>query len=71
MNIIKFDYSQSTEDIFYKIIYPLYAKEFMFGNDYEMFAFHVAANFTLNSEQWEYILEHWDKKEHIKSIIIK
>lgn len=71
MNIIKFDYSESTDDIFYKIIYPLYTKEFMFGNDYEMFAFNVASNFNLNKEQWEYILEHWNKKEQIKYKVIK
>lgn len=65
MTIKKFDYSKSTEDIFYKIIYPLYAREFMFGNNYEQFAFLVEANFILNAQQWEYILEHWDQKESI------
>jgi hypothetical protein len=33
-----FDYSKSKEDIFYKVIYPLYAREFLFGNNYEHFA---------------------------------
>ena len=65
MTIKKFDYSKSREDIFYKIIYPIYAKEFMFGNDYEKFAFLVSANFILNNEQWEYMLEHWEQKERI------
>ena len=65
MNTTKFDYSKSTEDIFYKIIYPIYAKEFLFGNSYEKFTFIVSANFILNSEQWEYILEHWEQKESI------
>lgn len=63
--IKKFDYSKSKEDIFYKIIYPLYPNEFLFGNDYEKFAFIVSANFILNQEQWEYILEHWNEKEKI------
>ncbi len=63
MTIKKFDYSKSTEDIFYKIIYPLYAKDFMYGKDYEHFAFTLSANFILNSQQWEYILEHWEAKE--------
>lgn len=45
MTIKKFDYSKSTEDIFYKKIYPIYAKEFLFGNSYENFALTVAANF--------------------------
>lgn len=29
MTIKIFDYTDSTEDIFYKIIYPVYAKEFL------------------------------------------
>ena len=65
MTIKKFDYSNIQEDIFYKIIYPIYAKEFLFGSDYETFAFTVSANFILNPIQWEYILEHWEAKEHL------
>lgn len=65
MQIKKFDYSKSKEDIFYKVIYPLYAREFLFGNKYESFAFLVEANFILNAEQWDYILEHWEQKESI------
>lgn len=68
MQIKKFDYSKSTEDIFYKIIYPIYAKEFLYGNSYEYFAFLVSANFILNAPQWEYILEHWELKESILKI---
>ena len=65
MTIKKFNYSNSKEDIFYKVIYPLYAKEFLYGNSYENFAFTVSANFILNVTQWEYILEHWEHKESI------
>jgi hypothetical protein len=71
MTIKKFDYSKSTEDIFYKIIYPMYAKEFLFGNSYENFAFLVEANFILNAQQWEHILEHWEQKETILKIETK
>lgn len=71
MTIKKFDYSKSTEDIFYKIIYPMYPKEFLFGSSYENFAFLIEANFILNAPQWEYILEHWDKKESILKIETK
>jgi len=63
--IKKLDYSKSTEDIFYKVIYPIYAREFLFGSKYEDFAFMVSANFILNASQWEYILEHWEQKEII------
>ena len=42
-----------------------YAKEFLYGNSYENFAFTVSANFILNAPQWEYILEHWEQKESI------
>lgn len=68
MKIKKFDYSKSKEDIFYKVVYPIYAREFLFGDNYENFAFIVSANFILNSEQWEYILEHWELKESILTI---
>lgn len=68
MTIKQFDYSKSTEDIFYKIIFPIYAKEFLFGDDYENFAFLVSANFILNAPQWEYILEYWNEKEAILKI---
>ena len=71
MTIKKFDYSKSTEDIFYKVIYPVYAREFLFGNNYEQFAFLVEANFILNAKQWEYILEHWEQKESILIIETK
>jgi hypothetical protein len=63
MTIKKFDYSKSTEDIFYKIIYPMYPLEFMFGKNYDNYAFLISANLILNSQQWEYILEHWENKE--------
>lgn len=65
MTISKFDYSNSKEDIFYKILYPIYAKEFLFGSNYENFASIVSAKFILNAEQWGYILEHWEQKEII------
>ena len=65
MTTKKFDYTKSTEDIFYKIIYPIYVKEFLFGNNYENFALIVSTNFILNAPQWEYILEHWEQKESI------
>lgn len=65
MTIKKFDYSGIKKDIFYEIIYPIYPKEFLFGSNYEAFAFLVFANFILNSQQWEYILEHWEQKEKI------
>jgi hypothetical protein len=71
MTIKKFDYSKSKEDIFYKILYPIYAKEFLYGSNYEDFAFTISANFILNSEQWEYILEHWEQKENILKITTK
>jgi hypothetical protein len=71
MTIKKFDYSKSKEDIFYKILYPIYAKDFLYGNDYEIFAFTISANFILNAEQWEYILEHWEQKESILRIETK
>ena len=71
MTIKKFDYSNSKTDIFYKTIYPIYAKEFLFGSSYENFAFLVSANFILNPEQWSYILDHWNEKEEILKLETK
>jgi len=48
--------------------YPVYAKEFLFWQKYEDFASLVSANFILNSQQWELILEHWEEKERILKI---
>ena len=68
MTIKKFDYSKSREDIFYKIIYPMYAQYFLFSDNYQSFAETVELNFILNPEQWELILEHWEQKESILKI---
>ena len=68
MKIKKFDYSNSKKDIFYEKIYPLYAREFLFSSNYEGFCFLISANFILNAEQWQYILEHWEQKEAILTI---
>ena len=68
MTIKKFDYSASKEDIFYKVIYPIYAKEFLFGDDLQQFIFLVEANFILNDVQWDHIIEHWEQKENILNI---
>lgn len=53
--------------IFYQYIYPLVAKEFLLGNDYEVFAQKVSEIFILNSEQWACILAEWETKEYILS----
>jgi hypothetical protein len=68
MTIKKFDYSQRNEDVFYKEIYPAYAKEFLFGSDYENFAFLLSSNFIFNADQWAMILEHWELKESLLSV---
>ena len=68
MTIKKFDFSGIKEDVFYKHIYPIYPKEFLFGGKYESFAMLIEANFILNPQQWEYILEHWEQKESILNI---
>lgn len=68
MTIKKLDYSKIKKDIFYQVIYPLYAKEFLFNSNYENFIFLVEANFILNKEQKEYIKEHWELKENILTI---
>lgn len=66
----RLDYSESKKDIFYEIIYPLLAREFLFGNDLQTFAAFVNEHFILNREQWEYIREHWDVKEDVKEKLL-
>ena len=61
----RFDYKNSREDIFYKIIYPIFPKEFLFGNDLEEFLKLVNETFILNDIQLEIIVEHWKEKENI------
>ncbi len=63
----KVDYRNSNKDIFYQIIYPLFAEQFLFGNNYETFASLVSEKFILNAIQWEYILDYWNEKENLLS----
>ncbi len=56
-----------TSKFFYGYIYPVFPKEFLFGNDYETFAKLVSEHFILNQEQWESVLNQWDIKEMLLS----
>lgn len=60
-----FDYRHIDEDIFYKVIYPLFAKEFLFGNDYLEFTSLLNKHFILNQIQMDAIDKHWNYKENI------
>ena len=53
------------KNTFYGHIYPMFAKEFLLGNDYEKFAGLVGDNFILTSDQWGEILKEWEEKEQI------
>ena len=53
--------------VFYGYIYPVFAKEFLFGSDYEIFAITVSEKFKLTPEQWCAILTEWELKELILS----
>jgi len=61
----KTNFTKLGNDIFYKYIYPVLAKEFLLGNNYEEFANKVSKLFILNPEQWEVILYEWEFKEYI------
>mgnify|MGYP001370492346 CR=1 FL=1 len=71
MTIKKFDLSKIKGDVFYKYIYPIYSKSFLFGDNYEDFAFLVSANFILSTGQWDEILKEWEFKESILKIETK
>jgi hypothetical protein len=53
--------------VFSKYIYPVFAREFLFGSDYDLFALHIGRYFILTPEQWECILIEWEDKEQILS----
>ncbi len=63
LNLSKVHHSK----VFYGYIYPIYAKEFLFGSDYELFALLLEKHFILTPEQWEIILTEWEFKEQILS----
>lgn len=54
--------------VFYDYIYPVYAKEFLFMNNYEQFASMVQLSFILTEKQWEVVLSEWELKETILAI---
>jgi len=49
--------------IFGDFIYPIFAKEFLFGDSYEDFATIVSSKFILTPKQWESVLIEWELKE--------
>ncbi len=65
MTTKRFNLTHLKCDVFYKIIYPLYAREFLFGDNYEEFASLVEQSFLLNETQWENILREWEFKEDL------
>jgi len=60
-----FNYLTSKEDIFYKVIYPVLCKEFLYGDNLNQFMDLVQNIFVINKEQIEYIKEHWELKQSI------
>ena len=48
-------------------LYPIYAKQFLFGNSYEELAQEIQKSFVLTPNQWEAILGEWEYKEMILS----
>jgi len=62
----KINLSKKQGEVFYKYIYPLFAKDFLINLDsYEDFAEIVSAYFILNSNQWDEVLKEWETKESI------
>ena len=62
----KLDLRGSNKDIFYKIIYPATAKEFLFKSlTIKEYLKTVNKMFLINEIQIEYIFEHWNEKENL------
>jgi hypothetical protein len=51
--------------VFYGYLYPLFARPFLFGSNYQQFAEMVQMEFFLSPEQWEAVLQEWELKEKI------
>ena len=51
----------------WEFLYPIYAREFLFGSDYEQFALLIQKDFDLTTDQWMAVLEEWELKERILS----
>jgi hypothetical protein len=52
--------------VVYGYVYPVFAREFLFMNNYEQFANNVvSSHFILTPEQWEAVLQEWELKEKI------
>lgn len=54
-------------NVFYQFIYPVFAKQFLLGSDYETFAKLVSEMFTLSQDQWSNVLSSWEMKEDLLS----
>lgn len=50
------------------VIYPLYARQFLFGRDYDTFAQMVAQECILTPNQWDAILAEWEFKEYFLTL---
>lgn len=57
------DLSNVPGEVFYKYIYPMSAREFLFGVKYDEYAKFIGAKFILHPEQWEEVLMQWEFKE--------
>jgi hypothetical protein len=51
--------------VFYGYLYPLFARPFLFGSNYQEFAEMVSMEFKLTPQQWEAVLQEWELKETI------
>ena len=63
----KADLTKMGAGVFYKYIYPVVARDFLLGDDYEEFAQLVSVWFVLTPEQWQTVLYEWELKEQILS----
>ena len=62
---MKVDLTKAKGEVFYKYIYPSFAKHFLFGSNYVYFAEMVQERFVLNKKQWDSLLSEWEIKESI------
>jgi hypothetical protein len=51
--------------IWSEYLYPIYARDFLFQDNYEFLADKINQLFILSPEQWEVVLNEWEFKERM------
>lgn len=62
---MKQDLTTQSNATAFDIIYRENSQDYLLSKDYTMFAERIAKSYTLNPNQWDYLLSEWEKKQRI------